>query len=145
LSARFIDYCNIQSILPAAEMRAEALRATVVRIELVHALLIAGLWLALAPARIVQPWALFAGAIFIGINFLLLSCGIRWVLTPFAGKGRVRTGVLLLILKMGLFLGLVSALLLRIQVDPLSFTIGFSSLLIAIVVERLWTVSSAGA
>jgi hypothetical protein len=46
---------------------------------------------------------------------------------------------------MGLFLGLVSALLLRIQVDPLSFTIGFSSLLIAIVVERLWTVSSAGA
>jgi hypothetical protein len=126
-------------------MRAEALRATVVRIELVHALLIAGLWLALAPARIVQPWALFAGAIFIGINFLLLSCGIRWVLTPFAGKGRVRTGVLLLILKMGLFLGLVSALLLRIQVDPLSFTIGFSSLLIAIVVERLWTVSSAGA
>jgi len=145
LSARFIGYCNIQSILPAAEMRAEALRATVVRIELVHALLIAGLWLALAPARIVQPWALFAGAIFIGINFLLLSCGIRWVLTPFAGKGRVRTGVLLLILKMGLFLGLVSALLLRIQVDPLSFTIGFSSLLIAIVVERLWTVSSAGA
>jgi len=108
-------------------------------------MLVAGLWLALVPARLVQPWALFAGAVFMGINFLLLSCGIKWVLTPFAGKGRVRTGILLLILKMGLFLGLVSALLLRVQMDPLSFTLGFSSLLIAIVVERLWTVSSAGA
>jgi len=135
----------MQSILPAVEMRAEALRATVVRIELVHALLITGLWLALAPARIVQPWALFAGAVFMGINFLLLSCGIKWVLTPFAGKGRVRTGILLLVLKMGLFLGLVSMLFLRIQVDPLSFTLGFSSLLIAIVCERLWAVSSQGA
>jgi len=125
-------------------MRVEALRATVVRIELVHALLIAGLWLTLAPARIVQPWALFAGAIFMGINFLLLSCGIRWVLTPFAGKGRLRTGIFLLVLKMGLFLSLVSMLFFRIQVDPLSFTLGFSSLLIAIVCERLWAISSLG-
>jgi len=126
-------------------MKAYVLGPAVFRIELLHAMLVAGLWLALVPARLVQPWALFAGAVFMGINFLLLSCGIKWVLTPFAGKGRVRTGILLLILKMGLFLGLVSALLLRVQMDPLSFTLGFSSLLIAIVVERLWTVSSAGA
>jgi hypothetical protein len=126
-------------------MRAEALGPAVIRIEALHAVLVAGLWLALVPARIVQPWALFAGAIFMGINFLLLSCGIKWVLTPFAGKGRVRAGVLLLILKMGLFLGLVSMLFFRIQVDPLSFTLGFSSLLIAIVCERLWAVSSLGA
>ena len=126
-------------------MRAKALGPAVVRIELVHALLIAGLWAALAPARIVQPRAFFAGAIFMGINFLLLSCGIRWVLTPFAGRGRVRTGILLLVLKMGLFLGLVSMLFVRIQVDPLSFTLGFTSLLIAIVFERLWALSSIGA
>ena len=126
-------------------MRAKALGPAVVRIELVHALLIAGLWAALAPARIVQPRAFFAGAIFMGINFLLLSCGIRWVLTPFAGRGRVRTGILLLVLKMGLFLGLVSMLFVRIQVDPLSFTLGFTSLLIAIVFERLWAASSIGA
>jgi hypothetical protein len=126
-------------------MRAEALGPAVIRIEALHAVLVAGLWLALVPARIVQPWALFAGAIFMGINFLLLSCGIKWVLTPFAGKGRVRAGVLLLILKMGLFLGLVSMLFFRIQVDPLSFTLGFSSLLIAIVCERLWAISSLGA
>jgi hypothetical protein len=99
----------------------------------------------LAPLRVVEPLALFAGAVFMGINFLLLSCGIKWVLTPFAGKGRVRTGILVLILKMGLFLGLISALLLRVQMDPLSFTLGFSSLLVAIVGERLWAFSSLGA
>ena len=126
-------------------MRANAIGPAVVRIELLHALLVAGLWLALVPARIVQPWALFAGALFMGINFLLLSCGIRWVLTPFADKGRVRTGILLLVLKMGLFLGLIWALFLRIQLDPLSFTLGFSSLLIAIVFERLWAGAALGA
>ncbi|OGQ83045.1 MAG: hypothetical protein A3F90_19920 [Deltaproteobacteria bacterium RIFCSPLOWO2_12_FULL_60_19] len=125
-------------------MRNYALGPTVVRIEALHAMLVAGLWLALVPTRIAQPGALFAGALFMGVNFLLLSCGIRWVLTPFAGKGRVRTGILLLILKMGLFLGLVAALFLRIQLDPLSFTLGFSSLLIAIVFERLWTLSVGG-
>ena len=126
-------------------MRANALGPAVVRIELVHALLIAGLWAAFAPARIVQPWALFAGAFFMGVNFLFLSCGIQWVLTPVAGRGRVRTGILLLVLKMGLFLGLVSILFVRIQMDPLSFTLGFTSLLIAIVFERLWAASSIGA
>jgi hypothetical protein len=125
-------------------MKAEALGPAVIRIELLHATVVAGLWLALAPPRVVEPLALFAGAVFMGINFLLLSCGIKWVLTPFAGKGRVRTGILLLILKMGLFLGLVSALLLRVQMDPLSFTLGFSALLVAIVGERLWAFSSIG-
>jgi hypothetical protein len=126
-------------------MRAEVLGATVVRIELLHAGLIAGLWIALLPTRVVQPWALVAGGLFMGVNFLLLSCGIRWVLTPFAGKGRIRTGILLLVLKMGLFLGLISALLWRVPLDPLSFTLGFSSLLVAILLDRIWAFSSTGA
>jgi hypothetical protein len=79
-----------------------------------------------------------------GVNFLLLSCGIRWVLTPFAGRGRIKTGIVLLMLKMILFLGLVSTLFLRIQLDPLSFTFGFSSLLMAIVLDRLWAFSTIG-
>jgi len=79
-----------------------------------------------------------------GVNFLLLSFGIYWLLTPFAGKGRIKTGVALLALKLGLFLGLLSLLLLRSDLDPLSFTLGFSSLLVAIVVDRLWTLSSIG-
>lgn len=107
-------------------------------------LLVVGAWGALLPTRLIEPWALSVGAIFMGVNFLLLSCGIRWVLTPFAEKGRVRTGMVLLVLKLLLFLGLVSVLLLRIELDPLSFAVGFSSLLVAIVVDRLWAFSSIG-
>jgi len=119
-------------------MKVEALRPAVLRIEALHALLVIGLWVVLLPAKVVETWALFVGALFMGVNFLLLSCGISWVLTPFAGKGRIKTGILLLVLKMILFLGLVSALFMRIQLDPLSFTFGFSSLLVAIVLDRLW-------
>lgn len=125
-------------------MKTDVLGLSVLRIEMLHALLVVGLWAVLLPAKIVEPRALFVGALFMGVNFLLLSCGIRRVLTPFAGKGRIRTGILLLILKMILFLGLVSALLFRIQLDPLSFTLGFSSLLVAVVLDRLWAFSSIG-
>lgn len=119
-------------------MKVEALRPAVLRIEALHALLVVGLWVVLLPAKVVETWALFVGALFMGVNFLLLSCGISWVLTPFAGKGRIKTGILLLVVKMILFLGLVLALFLRIQLDLLSFTLGFSSLLVAIVLDKLW-------
>ncbi len=122
-------------------MRVDALRPAVLRIELLHVLLVVGLWVALLPTRVVEPTALVIGALFMGVNFLLLSCGIHWLLTPFAGKGRVKTGIFLLVLKMALFLGLVSVLLLRVQLDPLSFALGFSSLLVAIVLDRLWAFS----
>jgi|SRR5215467_12783201 len=122
-------------------MRAEALGPAVVRIELIHVALIATLWVALAPMRFVEPLSLVAGGLFMGVNFLLLSSGIRWVLTPFAGKGRVRSGVVLLILKMALFLGAISLLLTRVRLEPLSFTLGFSSLLAAILVERTWALA----
>ncbi len=122
-------------------MRAEALGPAVIRIEATHAALVAGLWLALAPAKAVEPISLMAGGLFMGINFLLLSSGIRWVLTPFAGRGRVRSGVALLVLKMALFLGAITLLFTRVRLDPLSFTLGFSSLLAAILVERVWTLS----
>ena len=36
----------------------------------------------LGPAKAVEPLSLVAGGLFMGINFLLLSSGIRWVLTP---------------------------------------------------------------
>lgn len=122
-------------------MKAEALGPTVVRIEMMHVALVAILWLALAPIKAVEPTSLLAGGVFMGINFLLLSSGIRWVLTPFAGKGRVRSGVALLVLKMAIFLGALSLLLTRVRLEPLSFTLGFSSLLAAILVERVWAFS----
>jgi len=125
-------------------MGAEAVRPAVLRIELLHALLVGSLWLVLLPAQVIETWALVIGALFMGVNFLLLSCGIRWALTPFAGKGKIKTGITLLILKMILFLGLVSAFFLRIQLDPLSFALGFSCLLVAIVLDRIWAFSSIG-
>ena len=121
--------------------RAEALGPAVVRIEALHAAFAAALCLTLAPMKFVQPASLLAGALFMGINFLLLSSGIRWVLTPFAGKGRVRSGVFLLVVKMALFLGATWLLLAHVRLDALSFTLGFSSLLAAILVERAWALS----
>jgi len=111
---------------------------------MLHALIVIGLLFLLLPLQVIEPQSLLIGALFMGVNFLLLSYGIKWVLTPFAEKGRIKAGISLLVLKMVLFLGLVSVLLLRVQLDPLSFAIGFSSLLVAIVLERLWASSSAG-
>lgn len=124
-------------------MKVESLRPAILRIEILHGVLVAGLIFLLLPLRLIEPWALLIGALFMGVNFLLLSCGISWVLTPFAGKGRIRTGIVLLTFKLVLFLGLISLLLFRIQLDPLSFAIGFSSLLLAIVLDRLWAFSAA--
>ena len=121
--------------------RVEALGPAVVRIEVLHAAFATALCLALAPLKFVQPGSLGAGALFMGVNFLLLSSGIRWVLTPFAGRGRVRSGVFVLFVKMALFLGATWLLLARVRLDPLSFTLGFSSLLAAILVERAWALS----
>lgn len=125
-------------------MNTEALRPAILRIELLHALLVLALCAALLPLKLIEPRALLFGAVFMGVNFLLLSWGIYWVLTPFAGRGRIKTGIALLVLKMALFLGLLSALLLRSNLEPLSFTLGFSSLLVAIVLDRLWAFSSLG-
>jgi hypothetical protein len=119
-------------------MRDDTLGATVWHIELLHAVLVAALWMTLVPARIVETKSLFIGAAFMGINFLLLGCGIHWALTPFAGKGRVKTGITLLVMKMILFLGLVSVLLFRFRLDPLSFALGITTLLFAIICERIW-------
>jgi hypothetical protein len=118
--------------------KTETLGVTVLRIEILHVILVAALWAALFPVSIVEPGSLFIGALFIGANFLLLTYGIRWVLAPFADKGRIKTGIALLVLKMALFLGLGALLLFRVNLEPLSFALGFSSLLVAITCERIW-------
>jgi hypothetical protein len=118
--------------------KTETLGATVLRIEILHVLLVAAVWAALFPMSIVEPQSLLFGALFMGANFLLLTFGIRWVLAPFAGKGKIKTGIALLVLKMTLFLGLGALLLFRVRVEPLSFALGFSCLLVAITFERIW-------
>jgi hypothetical protein len=114
-----------------------AARKTILRIELWHIILLLVLLASLAPAKVVDPMALLAGGIFIGVNFLLLSFGVAWVLTPLAGKGRVKAGVGLLVLKIVIFLALLATLFFRFELDAVSFALGFSTLILAIVLESV--------
>lgn len=111
--------------------------ATILRIELWHGLLLLCLLLALVPVRLIEPWALLFGGAFMGMNFLLLSYGVGWVLVPMAGKGKIRAGIFLLIFKFMLFLGLLLFLFFHVEFDAISFSVGFSTLLLAIVFEAL--------
>ena len=70
-----------------------------------------------------------------GVNFFLLSFGIAWVLTPLASKGRVKFGIALLVFKIGFFLALLTTVFFRFHLDAISFALGFSTLIVAIVIE----------
>lgn len=118
-------------------MKYESVGPAIVCIELYHGLIVFTLLL-LVPARLIDPEGLLLGGLFMGLNFLLLSQGILWALAPFAEKGRVLMGVFLLILKLILFLGLLLVLFSQVHFDPLSFAVGISSLLAAIVLHGIW-------
>jgi hypothetical protein len=114
-----------------------AARRTLLRIELWHGIFLLVLLAVLAPTKSVDPTALIAGGIFMGINFLLLGFGVAWLLRPLAGKGRVKAGIGLLILKIAIFLALLMTLFFRFDLDAISFALGFSTLILAIVLESI--------
>ena len=114
-----------------------AAKKTILRIELWHVISLLGLVATLGRSKIVEPTALVIGGVFMGVNFLLLSFGVALVLTPLAGKGRLKAGVGLLVLKILIFLGLLSAVFFHFEFDAISFALGFSTLLIAIVIEAV--------
>ncbi len=114
-----------------------AAKKTILRIELWQATLLITLLVTLGRNNWLDPTALVVGGMFMGINFLLLSFGVAWVLTPLAGKGRVKAGVGLLVLKIVLFLGLLTTLFFRLDLDAVSFAIGFSTLIFAMLLETL--------
>jgi len=116
-----------------------ASKKTILRIELWHGLMLLVLLGTLGPKRLIEPSALLIGGLFMGVNFLLLGYGVAWVLTPLAGKGRVKAGVGLLILKILIFLALLTTIFYRFDFDAISFALGFSTLLLAIVVEAIRT------
>jgi hypothetical protein len=120
-------------------------KRTILRIELWHVVMLLALLVILAPGKFVEAEGLLIGGLFMGINFLLLSYGVAWVLTPLAGKGKIKAGVGLLILKIAIFLTLLVALFFRIQVDAISFALGFSTLLLAILLEAIRTGIKLGA
>lgn len=120
----------------AIAMEATA-RKTILRIECWHGVLLLALFLVLGRGTAIDGMALIAGGVFMGVNFLLLSFGIGWVLTPLANKGRVKLGVSLLVLKIVFFLALLTTVFFRFQLDAISFALGFSTLIVAIVVEAV--------
>jgi hypothetical protein len=111
--------------------------ATIVRIDLWHGLLLLATALTLGQSGFIELKALLIGGLFMGVNFFLLGFGVLWVLAPLASKGRVTAGVSLLILKIIIFLSLLTLLFLRFQIDGLSFALGFSTLILAIFVEAV--------
>ena len=116
----------------------------ILRIEMWHGVLLLALALAFVPIGMLDPWALLLGGLFMGINLLLLGFGIRWILTPLSTRGRVRAGVMLLVLKLGIFLVLLWFLFSRVRLDAPSFAVGVSTLLVAILLERLWATTLRG-
>ena len=118
-------------------MRKSAATYPIMQVELWHAAMVGAVFALLVPLGVIEPYSLLVGGLFMGVNFLLLGQGIRRVLTPFAGKGRIRSGVILLTLKLLLFLGLLSAFFLKFPFDAMSFALGVTCLLVATVAHGL--------
>jgi hypothetical protein len=116
-----------------------ASRKTILRIELWHGILVLALLATLGQVRIIEPVALLMGGVFMGANFFLLSYGVAWLMAPLAGKGRLKIGIALLVLKVVVFLGLLTTIFFRFDIDAISFSIGFSSLPVAILIESINT------
>jgi len=110
---------------------------TILRIETWHGLMLTALFAAGWISKVLDPTAILIGGVFMGLNFLLLGYGVAALLTPLASRGRVKAGIGLLVLKIFIFLGLLSTLFFRFNIDAISFTVGFSALLVAILVETI--------
>ena len=121
-----------------------ASKKTILRIEVWHLAMLIVLLVTLAPGKFIEPHGLLIGGLFMGVNFLLLCCGVGWVLTPLAGRGKIKLGIGLLVLKTVIFLALLTTLFFRVQLDVLSFALGFSTLLLAIFMETLRSRISVG-
>jgi hypothetical protein len=114
-------------------------RLPIMRIELWHSLLLLALAGLSVLGHIFEPKALLLGGLFMGVNFLLLSVGIQWILTPCASKKRIRAGIILIGVKLLLIMGLISLLFFRFTLDGMSFGLGVTSLLIASITDRFFS------
>jgi hypothetical protein len=120
-------------------------KKTIVRIEIWHGIMLLALLATLWRTAFLDPTALVLGGVFMGVNFLLLSCGVAWLITPLAGSKRIKAGVGLLVLKIIIFLALLTTLFFRFDLDAISFAMGFSTLLVAIVIETVRATIKVGA
>jgi len=79
-----------------------------------------------------DPTSLIAGAVFMLVNVHLIRLLVSRVMGPGASPA---LSVFLLVLKFALGLGLVAAVFYQLPVEPMSFAMGTSLLLIAAVIE----------
>jgi hypothetical protein len=114
-------------------------RKIILRIEVWHGVLLASLMGLLSFVNWGDAWSLLAGGVFMGVNFWLLSYGVALLLTPLGRNGRVKIGIGLLALKTVIFLALLAALFSRFTLDAVSFALGVTMLILAIVVEGVRT------
>ncbi len=118
-------------------MKMPTVNYPIFQVALWHGAMVGAVFVVLVPLGVIEPYSLVIGGLFMGVNFLLLGVGIRWVLTPFAGKGKVRSGVFLLTVKLVLFMGLLSAFFLKFTFDAISFAMFVTCLLVATVAHGL--------
>lgn len=116
-----------------------AAKKTILRIELWHGLMLTAVLGILGIRQLIEPLSLLIGGAFTAINFFLLSFGVAWIISPMAARGQVKGGIALLVLKTFLFLGLLLMLFFSFNIDAISFSLGFSTLFLAILVEALRT------
>ena len=117
---------------------------TILRIETWHGMMLAALFVAVWRSEVLDPMAILIGGVFMGLNFLLLGYGVASLMTPLASRGRIKAGIGLLVLKIIIFLGLLSTLFFRFNIDGISFAVGFSTLLVAIVFETVRATVKSG-
>jgi hypothetical protein len=119
------------------EMTSRSSTRFVARVEMWNCAIVLVLAAIATTTSTMDPLALLAGGIFMGVNFLLLGTGVRWIISPNMSKKRRRIGMSLLVLKLFLFLGLISTVFVQIKLDVVSFIVGVSSLLVASVIAGL--------
>lgn len=112
-------------------------RTSIWRVEALHALCLLATLALLSGAGAVDARSALLGGVFMGVNFLLLSYGAAWLLGLGGGPGRARLAAALLALKVVLFLALLTAAFRFLDFDALSFALGFSTLLLALLIEAL--------
>ena len=109
------------------------------RIAKIHVALLAGaVALALATRWMDAASVLLGGAV-MGLNLWLLRiiAGALSAATDPQRQGRVGLALGAILLKFGLFLGLIGALFWRLPVEGMSFAVGVTLLLVACVVEAV--------
>jgi hypothetical protein len=110
------------------------------RIGKMHSGMVAGGTLVAFLTSIGEPISLLAGGAVMGANFALLRLMVGYVCAPAADQQRPRRAALAIaafVLKFSLFLGLLAAMFLRLPIAAMSFAVGATMLIVAIVIEAL--------